>query len=550
MPARPDRADVSNSPTLTAQDTEMGAIVGTAAYMSPEQARGKPVDRRADIWSFGVVLYEMLAGRRLFAGPTLSDTLAAVLTTEPNLNRVPVQARRIVERCLRKDPRRRWQAIGDVRIAIEESLAGEIAEPASVIRRRNVLPWALFLFAVALAGVLAIAGAMNFGETPPESPLVRFTVVPPANGRFAIPFSGSDGMHLAVSPDGKRIVFATIGNDGQIQLWLRLLDSTVPRPLVSTGNTPFPFWKPDGKSIGFFTGGKLWTIDVAGGTALSLADAPDPGGGTWNDAGVIVFRPKRNGPLYRVAEAGGAVGAVTRVDAEAGEGHQGLPWFLPDGRHFLYATGVDARNQVQIRIGSLESLEENRVLQEADSSAVYAQGHLLFLRGTTLMARPFDARRLEFTGEAVPAAERVRVRGNSPASALSVSSTGVLVYASGGVEDDFRLTWFERTGKRLRVIGDPGQLGRMDLSPDGKTVAIAIFERGNTDISTCDVLRGLCTRFTTDPALDDSPIWSSAGDMIVFRSIRNGVASLYRNPSGRFRLRTLALRGRAHQVAQ
>ena len=524
-------AHILNSPTLTAQATDLGMILGTAAYMAPEQARGRAIDKRTDIWSFGAVLYEMLAGRPLFAGSTVADTLAAVLKAEPELTPIPVHLRRMVARCLRKDPRQRWQAIGDVRIAIDDTVAGETGEPVSVPARRHVLRWALPLLALAGAGVLAIAGVVNLRGTPSKNQLVRFTIAPPANGRFGIPFSGSEGLHLAVSPDGQHIVFATIGNDGKVQLWLRPLDSTVPRPLAGTENAPFPFWKPDGKSIGFFAGGKLWRIDVAGGPALSLADAPDPGGGTWNDAGVIVFRPKRNGPLYRVAEAGGAVSAVTRLDAEGAESSHWQPWFLPDGRHFLYATGVDARNQARIRIGSLESPDDNRVLQEADSSAVYAQGHLLFLRGTALMARPFDARRLQFTGEAVPAAEPVRVRGNSPGSAFSASSTGLLVYARGGAEDDFRLTWFDRTGKRLRVIGDPGQLGRMDLSPDGKTVAVATFDRGNADISTCDVVRGLCTRFTTDPGADDSPIWSSAGDVIVFRSVRNGVASLFRKPA-------------------
>ena len=267
----------------------MGAILGTAAYMAPEQARGKAVDKRADIWSFGVVLYEMLVCRRLFDGPTLSDTLAAVLKTEPDLIRVPVQARRIVERCLRKDPRQRWQAIGDVRIAIEESLAGETADLASVPPRRNVLRWAMFLLALAVAVVLAIAGVMNFRETPPESPLVRFTIAPPANGQFGIP--ADDGLHLAVSPDGKQIVFAALGNDGKVQLWLRPLDLHR-SAAAGCERSRFPFWKPDATSIGLFADGKLWRIDVAGGPAVFLADAPFGRGGTWNDAGVIVFCPK------------------------------------------------------------------------------------------------------------------------------------------------------------------------------------------------------------------------------------------------------------------
>jgi eukaryotic-like serine/threonine-protein kinase len=515
--------NVSNSPTLTASDTEMGAILGTAAYMAPEQARGKAVDKRADIWSFGVVLYEILVGRRLFAGPTLSDTLAAILKTEPDLTHVPVQARPIVERCLRRDPRQRWQAIGDVRIAIEETLAGANPGPVSVRPRRNALRWALFLSASVIAGILAVAGVMNFRDAPPNSPLVRFTVLPPVNGRFGIGSGG--GLHFAVSGEGQ-IVVQAIGSDGKRQFWLRSLDSTVVRPLAGTANAAFPFWKPDGKSIGFFAGGKLWRIDVAGGPATFLANAPNGRGGTWNEGGVIVFSPEPHSPLYKVAEAGGVVSTVTSPDAAAGENDQWLPWFLPDGKHFLYAKGDYRRSQVTIRIGSLESPDENRVVEHADSSAVYAQGHLLFLRGTTLMARPFDLRSLTVTGQAVHVAERVRVLYNrSGAEAFSVSSAGLLVYASDAADDE--LTWFDRTGKRLRVIGEPGDLGRLDLSPDGKTVAIAITDRGNTDIATCDVLRGLCTKFTTNPALDDSPLWSPEGDWIVFRSLRNGRGDLF-----------------------
>ena len=522
-------SDDFSASTLTAQETEMGAILGTVAYMAPEQARGKTVDRRADIWSFGVVLYEMLAGRRLFAGPTLSDTLAAVLKTEPDLARVPVQARRIVERCLRKDPRQRWQAIGDVRIAIEESLAGETAEPASVPPRRNVLRWAMFLLALAVAGVLAIVGVMSFREMPAESRVFRFTIAPPANGRFGIP--SNDGLHLAVSPDGSRIVFAAIGNDGNVQLWIRSLDSTIPRPLAGTENARLPVLEArrkvgsgfspaanSGRLIWLAAPPCLWRMRPKGAAGPGMAPARScsaPG----KRAAVQSCRRRRR------CERGDDTGC------QIGRGGPMVALVPARRKAFPVCNGRRRGSHPTIRIGSLESPDNSRVLQDADSSAVYAKGHLLFLRGTTLMARPFDATTLEFTAEAFPAAERVRLRGSrAGGNAFSVSSTGVLVYV-GAAEDDSRLTWFDRKGKRLRTMGNPGNLGRMDLSPDDKTVAVVIFDRGNTDIATCGVARGLCERFTSNPAPDDSPVWSSDSNMIVFRSIRNGLIRLFRKPA-------------------
>ena len=258
-------ADFSNSPTVTAQGTEIGVILGTAAYMAPEQARGQ-ADKRSDIWAFGVVLYEMLTGRQLFAGSTNVDTLAAVLKAEADLNSVPAQARRLVERSLRKDPRQRWQAVGDMRIAIDEILAGGIAEPISASQRWSVIPWGMLV--VALAGI----SYLYFREKPTEeTPLVRFSVAAPPNARFGVSSGGS--RHFAVSPDGTRIVFAALGNDGRDQLWVRMLDSTVPRPLPGTDIARFPFWRADGSSIGFFSGGKLRRIDVTGGPATALADS-------------------------------------------------------------------------------------------------------------------------------------------------------------------------------------------------------------------------------------------------------------------------------------
>ncbi len=484
-------------------------IAGTPGYMSPEQVRGEKVDKRADIWAFGVVLYEMVAGRRLFERNTPSNTMAAVLTHEPEWERVPTKLQFLLRRCLEKDPRRRLRDIGDAMPLAE-------AMPALEIEQHSHKIWA------AAAGLFAIFAAVGFflhvRENPPEQPTTRFNISPPDNYQFG------GAAPAIVSPDGRLVVFTPASSDGKSRLWIHRLESGTPQPLSGTENASLPFWSPDSKWIGFFAGGKLKKMPVSGGPAIAIADAAAPRGGTWNQDGVIVFAPTPAGGLLQMPASGGVPRPATIVDAKGRT--QRFPWFLPDGRHFVYLLGGLA-----IRVGSLDSPNEDRTLDDvAESRAIYSQGYLLYLRGKTLVARPFDAKHLAFAGEAVPVAEELLTKGLTGSGHFSASANGVLVYEVG--LSDRALTWFDRSGERLGTVGDVSALGYGRFSPDHKTVAAPIrdIESRNGDIWLFDVLRAVRKRFTFDPADDSAPTWSPDGRTIVFHSNRTGNFDLYRKP--------------------
>jgi serine/threonine protein kinase len=511
-----------NDETHPASLTDEGSVLGTAQYMAPEVYEGQDADVRSDVFGFGCVLYEMVTGTRAFGGKTRASVIAAVLGTEPQpikaLNPLtPSSVEKVVRRCLAKDPENRYQSLRDVLLELR-SVDDAPDAPIQPTRSR-LWPAVAALLTVVLAGVSVV----YFRERPPESGAVRLSLAPPENAGFSLN-AGVPGFQ--VSPDGRQIVFAAAGSDSRSQLWLHSLDSAAARPLPGTETASSPFWSPDGKSIGFFAGAKLKRIDPGSPTVV-LADAPDARGGAWNDDGVIVFAPNVSGPLHRVHASGGAVSVVTALDAKGGEISHRFPWFLPDGQHFLYAASKAGATQVSIRIGSFDSTEQNPTLQVADSFALYSQGYLLFLRNTTLMARQFDERRLVFAGEAVPAAEQIQTGSNTGLGAFSVSANGVLLYA-GRAAGDLRLAWFDRTGRRLEVLGDPGDIRSIHSSPDGKKVAVSIADSSTTDIWIYDVQRRVRTRFTFDPANDGNAVWSPNGHTIVFRSERKGPNNLYR----------------------
>ena len=517
---------VANDETLTKAITQEGSIVGTLQYMAPEQLQAKATDARADIFSFGCVLYEMLTGKRAFDGANTASVIAAIMDREPpSVAQVaPPALDWALRRCLAKDPDERWQSARDLRAALERvSHSGTEAtsEPRPGHSRR------MWIAAIVVATLAAVTvSAIHFREKPPETPVMRLSIAPPEKNRV-------DGATApAVSPDGRQVVFAATSDDGKSRLWLRPLDSLTAQPLAGTENASYPFWAPDNKSIGFFAAGKLKKMDVSGGPATTLADASQSRGGTWSRDGVIVFAPTPYSGLQQVPASGGVVRPATRFDT--GAPPQRFPSFLPDGRHFLYLHGTGAREQRTLRIGSLDSPGPDRtLLGAADSSAMYAQGHLLFVRGTTLVARPFDAKRLAFTGEEVPVAEQILLLARVNNSwVFSVSANGVLAYESAGVSA-LHLTWLDRAGKRLGTVGDPGDLGEVQISPDRRTAAVHVFEAssGNYDIWLYDVLRGLRTRFTFGPAPDQFPVWSPDGRVIVFSSNRTGRYDLYRKPA-------------------
>ncbi len=504
----------ANDDTMSAALTQEGSVLGTAQYMAPELFEGEDADERSDIFAFGCVLYEMVTGHR---------AIKAVPGAQPPLMSTvkPAALERIVRRCLEKDPEDRYRSLHDVFL----DLRSIHERPDAPVKVKQA--WTGWAAAAVFMAIAAGASYLYLRTKPLEEPIVHLSLVPPANGRFSTEVSGVP--HLAMAPDGKNVVFAAAGGDNKNQLWLRSLDSTVAHALAGSENGGFPFWSADSRSVAFFSSGKLRRIDVAGGPALPLADAPLSRGGTWNGSGVVVFSPGTNGPLWRVADTGGGVSPVTKLDAAAGETSHRFPSFLPDGKHFLYAVWRIGTNQVSLRAGSIDSPDVSKVLQDADSSALYADGRLLFLRGTTLMARPFDAAKLAFLGDAVPAISQVSMGTAAPgARAFSVSTNGWLVYASGAAAEELRLTWFSRSGIRRSPVGDPGNILQMRFSPDRRTVAASISEGGSNDIWLYDVQRGHRTRMTSDPALDDNPVWTPDDRSIFFRSNRNGAFGIYR----------------------
>ncbi|HYV62106.1 MAG TPA: protein kinase [Bryobacteraceae bacterium] len=513
-------AQSENSPTLSMAATQAGVILGTAAYMSPEQAKGKQVDKRADIWAFGVVFHEMLTGERLFQGDDLTETLAAVVMKQPDVEQVPPTLRRLLKKCLEKDPKKRLRDIGDVWELLEEAApVPSVAAPTAPVKGGK-LPWLAAAVAILAAAGL---GYVAYRHAREETRVLRLFVPPPDKGTY-------NGVNVpAVSPDGRRIVFAA-DVDGRRALWVRDLDSLVPRLLAGTDDGRFPFWSPDSRTIGFFAGGKLKKIDVAGGPALAVTDAVNGRGGTWSQNDVIVFAPNNAGPLFRVTAAGGTATPLTELDRSASEAGHRFPWFLPDGRHFLYTARSGDQAKTVVYAGELDSKARHKVVA-ANSNAVYvSSGHLLFMRDRTLMAQPFDAGKALTTGDAFPIAENVDyVSGNSQGQ-FSASQTGVLAYTSGGADGGYRqLTWFDRSGAGVGTVSKPGIFQWPAISPDGKTVAVdrVDFQTGLLDIWLYDPARGGDSRFTFGPATNEWPVWSPDGMRIAFNSLRNPRADVY-----------------------
>jgi serine/threonine protein kinase len=495
-----------------------GTISGTLFYMAPEQLAGKAdVDSRADIFAFGCVLYEMLTGKRAFEGSNAASVIAAVMERPaPSVVEVaPASLDRVLKRCLEKDRDERWQTARDLQWELARTPAEGAETPRATKSARP--PWIVVgMLGLALAGL----ALLHFGEKPAQIPVTRLALESPENASFTPNFNIS--VVPAVSPDGQRIAFSAT-KDGKSQLWVRPFDSVNAQPLAGTDNASLPFWSPDGKSIGFFANGKLNRIDANGGPVLALAEANVAAGGSWSSQGVIVFTPNIVGVLRKVSAAGGAVSDAGKLSP--GEVTQRWPWFLPDGKHFLFAAGVNAVSRKTIRLGSLDSTESTKLL-EADSDAIYSAGHLLFPRVDTLMAQPFDQSSLRLSGEALPVVEHVQSNQLNALGAFSASLSGLLAYSGGNAE--FELGWFDRKGNRMGSLGEPAQFNRLNLSPDRSRLAVSITTGSNVDIWLHDAASRLPRRFTYDAATEWQAVWSPDGRTIVFNSIRRGHFDLYR----------------------
>ncbi len=533
---------LSTSPTRSTPITAEGTVVGTFQYMAPEQLEGKEADARSDIFAFGAVLYEMATGRKAFQGKSQASLIASILSSEPPpistlQPMTPPAFDQLVKTCLAKDPDERWQTAHDVMLQLEWIAEGgsQAGVPAPVVARRRSrerIAWAV----VAVLGLLAVTfAAALFLRPAPDARAIRSFLLPPEKASFS--FVGTGGGPPAVSPDGRRLAFVASTSDGKSLLWVRPLDALSAQPLTGTEGASYPFWSPDSRFLGFFADGKLKKVEASGGPPLTLCDAPQGRGGTWNRDGVIVFTPDVSSPLFRVSAAGGEATPITQLDQSHHETTHRWPYFLPDGRHFVYlARGPASASESEanaIYVASLDSKERKLVLH-ASSNAAYAPGYLLFVRETTLMVQPFDAKRLQLTGDAFPIAEQIQFDPPISRGVFSVSENGILAYQTGSAQTGSQLLWFDRSGKQIGALGDASALQFSPrISPDRQRVAVELFEphSRNLDVWVYDVARGMRTRFTFDPAFDRRPVWSPDGSRIIFASNRKGHQDLYQKAS-------------------
>jgi eukaryotic-like serine/threonine-protein kinase len=527
----------ADSPTML---SSVGMILGTAGYMSPEQARGKKeVDKRADIWAFGVVLYEMLTGKRLFQGDDVGHTLASVIMQEPDLSAAPVEVVPLLKRCLEKDPKRRLRDIGDVWLLLQVGQAFSLPEQA-----KGLLHKGLIAAVAVLAVLLAALAFAYFRQKPPVAELSRFQIPMPAGLTFPGPTPTQE-----VSPDGRKLAFPATGADGKVQLWIRSFDSLDARPLpgveLHNGSEPF-FWSGDSRFIAFQSpDNKLKKVDVTGGPAQTLCDVTQLLGGTWGRDGVILYGEGRRG-VMQVPAAGGTPVALTDVDPVRQEGFHADPRLLPDGRHFLYFRTSDIAGNNGIYVGAIDAKASEQsskplLLNEAFPgyyvpSGNSGNGHLLFYREGTVLAQPFNSNKLELSGDPVPVAEQVgNVQGHGFFSASA--DNGVLIYVGGNAVGNAQLAWFDREGKNLGTVGEPGTFPTYALSRDGRQAAVMradtqrrpVNGAGPANLWLLDtVANGAATRFTFDAFMDRSPVFSPDGSSVVFTSNRDGHSNLYR----------------------
>ncbi len=527
-----EATDLSLSPTLTRHATAAGVILGTAAYMAPEQARGKPVDRRADIWSFGVVVWEMLTGRQLFDGDTVTDVLAAVLTREPELDALPdgtpPALRRLVARCLIRDPRSRLQWIGEARIALSDPAAPDPAPLAPPSERSSRWPWVAAAIAIPIA--LAAGWFLNGPTRESIASRVAAVVLAPPGTEFA--FDGDQGRSLSLSPDGRWMTFSATTGGGPPSLWLRPLGDTAARPLPGTEDATFPFWSPDSREIAFFSDGFLRRLALDAPAPVEICRAANGRSGGWNEDGVIVFSPDPGSPIHRVSAAGGEPEPVTELDAELRETTHRWARFLPDGRHFLFTAGGHDEPATSptnaIWVADLETGARSRLV-EARSNAAYASGYLLFGSSGALLARPFDVDRRRVTGSPMVVVPKVVGMSEYFASDFDVSGSGVLTYREGDAGGLLQLRRVDTETLEIgETVGDPAAITEIALSPDGNRAALVIFdaESGTSDIWVHDIDRDVRSRLTFGKHVRmGSMAWSPDGTRITFWTATSGGGS-------------------------
>jgi serine/threonine protein kinase/Tol biopolymer transport system component len=529
----PATADISTSPTLTIGATKAGIILGTAAYMSPEQARGKSVDRRADIWSFGAVLFEMLSGKQAFGGETVSDTLAAVIKDDPDWNVLPGDTPqaviRLIKRCMTKDPKQRLRDIGEARITIENVLAGTSAEIVATNSlstqspSRAKLPWAI----AGIATILLVAALWIAHPWAPRGtqPITRLAITIPADQQLVFP----DTPIMAISHDGRNLVY--VAQQGAVsQLYLRSLGDAEAKPIPGTAGALGPFFSPDGQWIAFFAGKKLMKISVGGGTPVTLADAPNNRGGSWGSDNKIVFSADFTAGLSRVSSEGGKPEVITTPDVAKEERTHRWPEVLPNAQGVIFSIGSTKSpgnyDNGEVAVLSFKTGKTTILVQTANMARYISSGHIVYTQAGVLLAAPFDADKLELTGQPVPVLAGVGGDVSSGAGYWAVSDDGTLVNVTRSVRPpNQNLVIMDRKGKPTILPLPPRPYNLPRFSPDGRKLAFSVGAGwgGNNDVWTYDLASNNLNRLTFG---DNAgyPLWSPDGKQIAFQSNPNGVS--------------------------
>ncbi len=530
------------SPTVTTAGSVMGLIVGTAAYMSPEQARGKPVDRRTDIWAFGCVLYEMLTGRRPFEGETVSDSIGKILHTEPDPALLPPgtprAVRDLIARCLVKDAKSRLRDIGDARLALEDAAHAKPDETAAGVATaapppawKRALPWVVAAAGIAAALLsLGLASRGGGGAGPPRT-AKYFALNFPA-GMIFTDQSGD----MAVAPDGQALAAVASGEDGANRLYLRRFDDPTWHLLPGTEGAYFPFWSADSRYLGFFASDKLKKVAVGGGTAEAICDAAAGRGGSWSRDGVIVFAPGSSGGLMQVRAEGGAVTPATELDASHGEiGHR-FPRFLPDGKHFMFATVPAREDGHDCWLATLGSKDRSLIVH-ADGVPTFAPpDRLVYRRNKTLFVQTYDPATGKLSGEPRAIVDANLTSGYLASPASSASTNGVLAFVPL-MDQSTTLTWFTLEGVQGESLAVPaGEYTEVRISPDGSRALTSRFEANNplgagSDLWLVDLGRKSGSRITFDPQFEFAPVWSPDGRSIYFNGNKTGGYLIYRLPA-------------------
>jgi Tol biopolymer transport system component len=524
-----DAPAVVTMDTMTSPRTAAGMILGTPGYMAPEQVRGSAVDHRADIFAFGAILYEMLSGARAFRGASTADTIAAILNSDPpELRRadgiVPAALDVLTRRCLEKDPRDRFQSARDAGFALEAvaSQSSDAPSPgrwARPTRRRRVLLMVGSAVILAFASA-AVAWRMARMGGSAAAPTVLSVLAPPGVEIVGPP---------AVSPAGGQIAFAGVDPRGSSRLYVRAFDTREAKPIPRTEGAEQPFWSPDGQSVAYFAGGKLWRTELAGGVPLALADVASARGGTWGPDGTIVFAPNPDDGLYRVPAGGGTVARVTTLDRQKGEISHRWPRFVAGTRYVLFMNRIAEKGPTRyiVTAASLDGGTTKQLL-EANSTAVYIDGSLLFLRATTLFAQPFDPANLRLSGEPVTVVDRVWGDAPSVAGLVGFDAAAGIIAARPIDDRSLRLAWMDREGKTSESPSTE-DVGDFALSPDGTRLAVSTISRLGVENGTevFDLLRGTSTPLSPPGIATASPLWSPDGSRVVYSPVRGGAFDLY-----------------------